>query len=312
MSNTLASHDEAWLGIQMYLEQTVHAESTATATVALPPFPDRGVSLSFLRQFMAKNRDRLTAVAATAPVSVPESLDEAIQAVNGLREVPWDEEEVAQVESKIRAIGLTSVQQLREVLSMELLGDDFSGVPINQQLRAAGKSAFSGKTKRLFAKALRIKGFGDASVSAQRQQTLTTSQVCAQIVRPDTEGTGGAYVDLILAEQTPTPPAPPLVGKATHFVSHTWSYFFSDLIAGIEAFAAESLGSPGAAAEEGGTKEEEAFFWIDIFSVDENRAADPTNALPQAWWSSTFMDAIASIGQTVLVLSPWDAPRPCT
>ena len=85
-----------------------------------------------------------------------------------------------------------------------------------------------------------------------------------------------------------------------------------DLIAGIEAFAAESLGSPGAAAEEGGTKEEEAFFWIDIFSVDENRAADPTNALPQAWWSSTFMDAIASIGQTVLVLSPWDAPRPCT
>ena len=79
----------------MYLEQTVHAESTATATVALPPFPDRGVSLSFLRQFMAKNRDRLTAVAATAPVSVPESLDEAIQAVNGLREVPWDEEEVA-------------------------------------------------------------------------------------------------------------------------------------------------------------------------------------------------------------------------
>ena len=304
----MASHDEAWLGIQMYLEQTVHAESTTTATVALPPFPDRGVSLSFLRQFVANNHDRLTSVAATAPASVPESLDEAIQAVNGLREVPWDEEEVAQVEAKIHAIGLTSVQQLREMLSMELLGDDFSGVPINEQLRAAGKSAFSGKTKRLFAKALRIKGFGDEAGSAQRQQTLTTSQVCAQIVRPDTEGTGGAYVDLILAEQTSTPPTPPLVGKATHFVSHTWSYFFSDLIAGIEAFAAESLGGP----EEGRTKEEEAFFWIDIFSVDENRAADPTNALPQEWWSSTFMDAIGSIGQTVLVLSPWDAPRPCT
>ena len=38
-------------------------------------------------------------------------------------------------------------------------------------------------------------------------------------------------------------------------------------------------------------QEEDAFFWIDIFSVDENRAADPANALPQEWWSGTFMDA---------------------
>ena len=33
-----------------------------------------------------------------------------------------------------------------------------------------------------------------------------------------------------------------------------------------------------------------------------------TAALPQEWWASTFAEAIALIGHTVMLLSPWDAP----
>jgi hypothetical protein len=37
-----------------------------------------------------------------------------------------------------------------------------------------------------------------------------------------------------------------------------------------------------------------------------------TEELPQAWWTSAFASAIASIGRTLLVLQPWDAPIPLT
>ena len=311
-------------GDPMVLSRGCHL--TTTTTITTLPFPDRGVSLAFLRRFMAENKDRLrhAGAASTAHSSrLPETLTELVQRVNRLRAMPWESTELASVEAKLCAIKLSSVALFREALAKELQGDDFSGVPINKMLRDAGKTTFGAETKRIFAKVLQLeeeKG-GPAGVAAAsslpEEDVLTTSEVCAKIVRPDTAGTGGAYVDLLRGR-------PREVGRATHFVSHTWSYRFTDLVAGVEAFAAREL-LPAATKErekdttttpggekEGRMREEDAFFWIDIFSVDENRAADPANALPQAWWSGTFMDAIAAIGRTVLVLSPWAAPRPCT
>jgi hypothetical protein len=260
----------------------------APASAELPPFPEKGVSLSFLRRFVAANQDLICPKTTAAPDKIFKSLGGLIVSANNLRLVPWNEKEIAQVESELCAIGLSSVALLREALVMELVNDDFSCIPFLERLQSTGKELLGFAPELLFARALQIEGFGD-SVSMPQKQALTTSQVCREIVQPATEGTGGAYVDLLLAEQNQSASLPssmtPLVGKATHFVSHTWSYYFADLVEGVEAFAARTFGRPGE------MQEEDAFFWIDIFSVDENRAADPANALPQEWWSGTFMDA---------------------
>ena len=48
--------------------------------------------------------------------------------------------------------------------------------------------------------------------------------------------------------------------------------------------------------------------WNDIFVEDQNS----TYAKPAEYFFTAFKDAVASIGHTVLVLAPWDAPIPAT
>ena len=88
-----------------------------------------------------------------------------------------------------------------------------------------------------------------------------------------------------------------LVGKPTLFFSHAWLYKFANVVAALRAFI-DAL-PPDAPPQ---------FIWFDCFSIDEHA----TQALPQEWWASTFAEAIALIGHTVMLLSPWDAPTPLT
>jgi hypothetical protein len=88
---------------------------------------------------------------------------------------------------------------------------------------------------------------------------------------------------------------------------------FSCLLAALEAHADAS------------PEAHEAFFWIgaprlalynasrspavlnaDIFVGAQHK----TDELPQEWWTVAFRQAVADIGHTVLVLSPWSAPVP--
>ena len=172
----------------------------APASAELPPFPEKGVSLSFLRRFVAANQDLICPKTTAAPDKIFKSLGGLIVSANNLRLVPWNEKEIAQVESELCAIGLSSVALLREALVMELVNDDFSCIPFLERLQSTGKELLGFAPELLFARALQIEGFGD-SVSMPQKQALTTSQVCREIVQPATEGTGGAYVDLLLAEQ---------------------------------------------------------------------------------------------------------------
>ena len=57
----------------------------------------------------------------------------------------------------------------------------------------------------------------------------------------------------------------------------------------------------------------EAFFWYDCFAIDQHECQYPDPAKPKKsseWWSSKFVQAIGSIGSTVMMMSPWDAPTP--
>ena len=81
-----------------------------------------------------------------------------------------------------------------------------------------------------------------ATLPAAEQRALTTAQVVAQIVKPETASSRCRYVELPQMRQN--------IGKPRAFVSHTWSALFSDLVAAIaHAFA------------------DEQFVWIDVFAV---------------------------------------------
>jgi hypothetical protein len=102
-----------------------------------------------------------------------------------------------------------------------------------------------------------------------------------------------SYCELLLAD----PATSRFVGRPTVFFSHAWLYSFLNVLAALRAFvAAQPEGEPG------------LFFWFDCFSIDEHA----TQALPQEWWGTTFKEAIALMGHTVMMLSPWDSPQPLT
>jgi hypothetical protein len=87
------------------------------------------------------------------------------------------------------------------------------------------------------------------------------------------------------------------VGKPTHFLSHAWLYKFKNVLSALDSFVKRQ---PKDSAE--------VFFWFDCFCIDEHAS----QIMSQDWWSTTFKDAIASMGHTVMVLSPWSNPQPLT
>jgi tetratricopeptide (TPR) repeat protein len=124
-------------------------------------------------------------------------------------------------------------------------------------------------------------------------EALTTTQVVLNVIKPATlvpDGEPVTYAELHGGATDDR--GRPLVAPATRFVSHAWAYQFADLLSALATL-------PDA---------DEQYFWIDIFVGAQHKA--PT--LPQEWWSTTFKDAVAHIGHTVLVLQPWHAPVPLT
>ena len=76
------------------------------------------------------------------------------------------------------------------------------------------------------------------------------------------------------------------VGTPTVFLSHAWLFKFRNVVAALRSFVdGLPAGSP------------QQFFWYDTFCVDEHAS----QTMPQHWWSSTFRDAIAKIGHTVMM-----------
>lgn len=117
--------------------------------------------------------------------------------------------------------------------------------------------------------------------------SVTTKEVCAQFIVPACRGGRGAYVDVarnvVPAEKTG---GSPWISGATAFVSHAWSYCFEDVLAQLIR-----------KGEENAT----LYFWLDVLMIDQVNAPK----LEKDFWQSTFKAAIADVGHTILVMSPW-------
>mmetsp|Transcript_95566 Transcript_95566/g.270374 ORF Transcript_95566/g.270374 Transcript_95566/m.270374 type:complete len:886 (+) Transcript_95566:109-2766(+) len=85
--------------------------------------------------------------------------------------------------------------------------------------------------------------------------------------------------------------------KATHFVSHAWGYALCSFVSAISAWI------DGLRPDD---DREGIYLWIDAFVVNQHQ----TQNYPQEWWSSRFMQAVGEIGNTVLILEPWQEPVP--
>jgi len=50
--------------------------------------------------------------------------------------------------------------------------------------------------------------------------------------------------------------------------------------------------------------EPESLFWFDCVVVDEHAS----QSYPPEWWETAFSDAVGSIGNTCLMMTPWSRP----
>ena len=139
--------------------------------------------------------------------------------------------------------------------------------------------------------------------------TMTTTQVCCEIVKPATAVRNCAYVDLLVgqcqcddfprrASADAGPLGQPLTGPATVFVSHAWSCKTLDVFQTMLAFVEQDVVND--------QQQDQVFFWFDVFCNNQHGISSK----PYEWFGSTFKDRIASIGTVLQVMTPWDDPVP--
>jgi hypothetical protein len=125
---------------------------------------------------------------------------------------------------------------------------------------------------------------------------LTTAQVRDLIIKPATAHIKGSYADL----------HPEMFQPANVFVSHAWrSNFEKDVVEGIEAREMEQPKSSTVECD---------YYWIDIFTV--NQHVDPPEmqsseeeARNFEIFADGFESVLQSIGQAIILLSPWNRPE---
>merc|ERR1719199_345745 len=111
----------------------------------------------------------------------------------------------------------------------------------------------------------------------------------------DAEAEAPSFAELAMQEGLLDSRGCPAFSKATHFVSHAWRYVFGPFVEAIRVWV-----------ETSGVSEDETYFCVDAFVVNQHQSQN----YPQEWWSTRFMQAVGEIGNTILVLEPWDDPVP--
>lgn len=126
---------------------------------------------------------------------------------------------------------------------------------------------------------------------------FNTYQICREVVVvPDTKDHNCSYSDWLMSGDAPEEVIGhhplPIVGPATHFVSHAWGFNFQMFMRSLRNYVTTST-----------TAEEKAngiYFWIDIFVVDQHAAA--RGDMDESYWETTFRAMVNQIGHTVMVL----------
>ncbi|EQC30499.1 hypothetical protein SDRG_11815 [Saprolegnia diclina VS20] len=124
---------------------------------------------------------------------------------------------------------------------------------------------------------------GEASFAGK-----TTAQVCFEFVVPLTKPSELSLVDHVASDPTTAN----YVAPANWYVSHAWMYLFLETVDSLERFFADrDLG-------------DDAVLWFCVFNNNQHLAS----SYPFEYWSTTFKNGLAAIGNVVMVLHPWNDP----
>ncbi|KDO22627.1 hypothetical protein SPRG_21109 [Saprolegnia parasitica CBS 223.65] len=116
----------------------------------------------------------------------------------------------------------------------------------------------------------------------------TTAQVCFEFVVPLTEPSELSLVDHIAND----PSTASFVAPANWYVSHAWQYLFLETVDSLERFFSDR----GLA--------DDAVIWFCVFNNNQHLAS----SYPFEYWSSTFKNGFAAIGNVVMIMHPWNDP----
>ncbi|KDO18991.1 hypothetical protein SPRG_15782 [Saprolegnia parasitica CBS 223.65] len=116
----------------------------------------------------------------------------------------------------------------------------------------------------------------------------TTAQVCFEFVVPLTKPTELSLVDHVANDPTTAS----FVAPANWYVSHAWMYLFLETVDSLERFF----------ADRGLT--DDAVIWFCVFNNNQHLAS----SYPFEYWSTTFKNGLAAIGNVVMIMHPWNDP----
>lgn len=114
---------------------------------------------------------------------------------------------------------------------------------------------------------------------------LTTDQVKDRFLLKRINNPKLSYCEYLQSKRDPG------VGTPTVFISHAWAYKFLDVFGALKNYF---------------KNDENVCIWFDLFSNNQSIAVE----LAFDWWTGTFQQAIKKIGNTVMVLAPWQNPVP--
>jgi hypothetical protein len=120
---------------------------------------------------------------------------------------------------------------------------------------------------------------------------LTTFDVMQLFVKPRTETSQLSLCEQLLSEGGDDAA---FVATARVFLSHAWKYLFLDVVDAVDRRF--QVG--------GGARSEDPVLWFDVFSVSQHKSDERDFT----WWNSTFLNAVGSMGEVVMVMQPWHAP----
>ncbi|KAF0699160.1 Aste57867_10255 [Aphanomyces stellatus] len=141
-----------------------------------------------------------------------------------------------------------------------------------------------------------FKHFVDVHGGREAFEGLTTEQICQLFVIPYTKATKLSLVDHV---ERCDPDGHLYVRRATWFVSHAWNYLFLDVINALDHFMDEHNMT---------SEKDSAGLWFCLFNNNQHDVREQ----PFWYWFTTFKTALTTIGNVVMVFSPWNNPTTLT
>ncbi len=119
-------------------------------------------------------------------------------------------------------------------------------------------------------------------------EKLTTYEVMHSFVKPLTEASQLSLCEQLISDGGE---GAAFVSTARVFLSHAWKYPFMEFVDAVERRFC-------------GIKD--LVVWFDVFSVSQHKSGQRNFA----WWNSTFLNAVGSMDELVMVVQPWHALIP--